>query len=125
MTMNTPLIITLTNNTPLPLEIWLKIFYDHKGFITPSALIMKKISPIALLIKKHMKKNKLTEYIQIDYYFEQYNSYKFHVSETTFEISDDFITRDLINTDDPEDENKFSFLWNTEVYDLVDKMDEL
>ena len=100
MTINN-LLNTLTNNTPLPMELWLKIVYKHKGFITPSAL----------LIKNHMEDNKLIEYTQLAYYV-KYENFK-NISESLLDISTYHITRDLINIKEymGDEENKYEDLW--------------
>lgn len=66
------LITELTNKTPLPMEIWLKIVYKHKGFITPSAL----------LIKNEMKK--YNKYEQIDLLIKEYPAMKYSVHNHGF-----------------------------------------
>tara|TARA_R100000773_G_C4209502_1_gene109427 strand:+ start:86 stop:475 length:390 start_codon:yes stop_codon:yes gene_type:complete len=106
------LLSTLTNNTPLPMELWLKIIYKHKGFITPSALLIKnhfeKITPSALLIKKYMKKHDLMPYTQIAYYVRYEN---LRVSESVIDMSDYHITANLEDIDDQYGDNKYSDLW--------------
>jgi len=115
MTINN-LLNTLTNNTPLPMELWLKIVYKHKGFSTPSALLIKnhfeKINPTALLIKKHMKKNNLFEYTQL-HYFVRYENLE--LTESMNDISSYHITYNLENIDGDNIYNRF---WNEDYESL-------
>ena len=115
MTINN-LLNTLTNNTPLPMELWLKIVYKHKGFSTPSALLIKnhfeKINPTALLIKKHMKKNDLIEYTQLHYFVKYEN---LEVTESMNDISSYHITCNLENIDG---DNIYDRFWNEEYESL-------
>ena len=117
MTMNN-LLITLTNNTPLPIELWLKIVYKHKGFITPSAL----------LIKNHMKQNELMKYEQISLLLKyQAVEYDELNEEHIRYLPDKFITKDLIDreyyfeTDLHEgiNENKYTDFWHFDIFNLI------
>lgn len=103
------IITELTNSTPLPIELWFKIFYDHKGFTTPSAL----------LIKNHMKDNKLIEYTQLAYYL-KYENFK-DISESLLDISEYHITKSLINTDQnfSDLENKYEDFWIAHYWEVI------
>ena len=107
MTIN-ELLNTLTNNTPLPMELWLKIVYKHKGFMTPCAL----------LIKNHMEDNKLIEYTQLAYYV-KYENFK-DISESLLDTSTYHITRDLINIKEymEDEENKYEDFWTGQHWEI-------
>ena len=105
------LITELAKNTPLPVELWLKIFYEHKGFITPSALI----------IKNHMKDNKLIEYTQLAYYVIYENLLVKDISESLLDISEYHITKSLINTDQYmiDEENRYEDFWTGYYWEIT------
>jgi len=82
----------------LPTEIINKIFKEHEGLI----------SPTALLIKNNMKENNMVEYTQLEYFIKYENVNVDDIGESLLDL--EFITMGL----NPEDD-KFFNLWREEV----------
>ena len=103
-----PIIHFLTNNTPLPMEIWLKIVYKHKGFATPTAVLIKNYM-------KHGEGIEMAPYTQLEY-FEKYDDTFVDIGFFTESLLDTyFITTNLNSTKwGKDDDNIFEYLWYDE-----------
>tara|TARA_A100001391_G_scaffold195972_1_gene173917 strand:- start:94 stop:426 length:333 start_codon:yes stop_codon:yes gene_type:complete len=101
------LINTLTNTTPLPMELWLKIIYKHKGFQTPTAM----------LIKNYMEENELNEYVQLDYLvkYENLSARSRNPCSLWRFITENLIDQEKDEWDESED-NKYNYFWANDYF---------